>query len=208
MRDDDHGHAVIMQLVEEVQKRALRRGIEVSRGFIRKHDGGFRDQSTCDRHSLLLTTGQFARAVGRSVAQTDLIQRFERPLSSNRPGNPLIEQGHADVLHDVELADQVEGLEDEPDLPSSDRAELLVGEGGHVDPLEGVGPAGGSVEAAEQIHQGGFSGPGCAHDGEILPLRDVEIDPSKRIDENRPIRFEIGFPQFAEGCNVFVHRAS
>ena len=203
---DDHRHAVIMQFVEEVEQRAFRRRVEISRRFVRQHDGWFRHQSTCDRDSLLLASRQFARTVGDPIAEADLVQGFECTLSSDRSWNSLIEQRDADVLHDVQFADQIEGLEDEADLSTSDRTEFLVWKCGDIDAFQQVRPAGGRVQASKQVHQGRFSGTGGAHDGQVLPLGNIQIDPSEGVDENRPIRFEIGLLQSFERGDVLVHR--
>ena len=203
---DDHRHAVIMQFVEEFEQGTFRRRVEVAGRFVRQHDGWFRHQSTCDCDSLLLASRQFARTVGDSIAESDLIQGFERTLSSDRSWYSLVEERDADVFHDVQFADQIEGLEDEADLSTSDRTEFLVRKCGDIDAFQQVGPAGGRVQASQQIHQGRFSGTGGAHDGHVLALGNIEIDPSERVYQNRSIRFEIGLLQSSEGGDVLVHR--
>jgi hypothetical protein len=54
---------------------------------------------------------------------------------------------------------QVEGLEDEPDLLVADARQLVVVHQAHFVAVEEVGSFAGSIEAADQVHQRRFARP-------------------------------------------------
>jgi hypothetical protein len=64
-----------------------------------------------------------------------------------------------------QLGDQVETLENKPQMPEPDVAEGIVPVVADIPALEHIPAAGQPVQAADNIHQGTFTGPARAHDG-------------------------------------------
>lgn len=65
-------------------------------------------------------------------------------------GRALVEEAEFDVVGHAAVADEVEGLEHEPDVVGAHGGALVVGQVGDVVAGEEVGAGGGDVEQAEQ----------------------------------------------------------
>jgi len=74
---------------------------------------------------------------------------------------------------------QVVLLEDEADPLAPQRRQLLVAEPAQRHPPDLDVAAVDLVEAGEAVHQRRLAGPGRAHDGGVLPARDVHADAGK-----------------------------
>ena len=97
-------------------------------------------------------------------------------------GDAEVEHRHFEIFDDGELLDEVELLEDEADALRADFGELVVGEVGDVLAAEDVVAGGGLVEAAEDVHEGGFARAGGTHDGGELVGFEVEGGFAEGVD--------------------------
>jgi len=93
-----------------------------------------------------------------------------------------VEQREHDVRHGVGAAEQLEALKNKPDLFVPHLREL-----GRVHLVRRLArqfvlALGRTIKAAQDVHQGGFTRPRRAHDGDKLIPLDVEIDPAQRVD--------------------------
>ena len=79
-----------------------------------------------DRHALLLPAGELARLVVLASGQADRAQRLQRPLAALAAGVVGVQQRQLDVLRRAGARQQVELLEDEPDLPVADLRQLVA----------------------------------------------------------------------------------
>ena len=87
----------------------------------------------------------------------------------------LVKQGKMNVLHHIELLDEVVGLEDEANACSTNAGKFLVGHAGHVVSTEEISSRGRPVEAAQNVQEGGLAGTGRPHDGRVTALLDLEV---------------------------------
>ena len=78
-------------------------------------------------------------------------------------------------------AQQVERLKDEADFAIADVGELVVVELAHQPPREPVVALARRVQAADQVHQRGFSRAGRAHDGDVFALANLHADAAQRV---------------------------
>src|SRR5262249_28713989 len=99
------------------------------------------------------------------------------------------EQRERHVLFGAGSRQQIEALEDEADPPAAHIRERDFVFAADVDALEQVGPAGGPVETAEQIHERRLAGAGGAHDGHELAPRDAQAHAAERahLDVAHPV---------------------
>ena len=88
----------------------------------------------------------------------------------------LNEQWELDVFGGGEDGDQIEGLKDEADFFAAQRGGLRGAESRGVDALDEDAAAGGLVDAADQVQQGGFAAAAGAGDGEEFAGIDAEAD--------------------------------
>ena len=77
---------------------------------------------------------------------------------------------------------QIEGLEDEADFFVADGGEVVVFELADQASCEPVLAGCGRIQAANQIHERGFSRAGRTHDGDVLAAIDGEIDAAQGGD--------------------------
>lgn len=93
-----------------------------------------------------------------------------------------VEHGDFEVFQHGELLDEVEILEDESDAAASDFGEFVVVEAADVDAAQDIAAAGGLIEAANDVHEGGFARSAGAHDGGIFAFDEIDIDGAKGGD--------------------------
>ena len=114
------------------------------------------------------------------------------PLAALRRRDARVDEGQLDVLQGVRAGKEVEGLEDEPDLPVADVGQLVVHHRRHVLPVELVLARGRRVQAAEHVHQGRLAGAGRPHDREVLVAVDAERDAAQGVDRLLAHLVELG----------------
>src|SRR5262249_61032314 len=112
------------------------------------------DEGPRDGDALLLPARELARVVASTVGQTDCGEPLARARAPLACGEGGVEQRQLDVLERRRSRQQVELLEDEPDLGVADPGELVRREAGHVLAVELVASGARRVEAAQQVHEG------------------------------------------------------
>src|SRR5262249_43822361 len=90
--------------------------IEVSGRLVREQDQRFAGDRARDGNALLLTAGELAREVLRAMRHADPLQRRFDALLALRRLHTAISERQLAVLEHRQIANQVEALEDEPDL--------------------------------------------------------------------------------------------
>jgi len=95
--------------------------------------------------------------------------------------------GQADVVLCGEHGDEVEGLEDEPDVPAPEPGEAGVGQGGEILPVH-EDLAGVEVgEAGDGVEKRALAGAGRAHDGDEFARGDLEVHARQGLDGGRAL---------------------
>src|SRR3979411_2724666 len=97
-----------------------------------------------------------ARAMGNPYA----LESFGNPALPFAARDPPADQGHFDILGDVEIVDQIEALEDEAHHASTQDRQVPLGRASDILAEERVNAARRAVEQPEDIEQCGFSTPG------------------------------------------------
>ena len=110
-----------------------------------------------------------------------ILQRVADPLPALGRGHAAVGERQFDVLVDREIADQIEGLEDESDLPVPDPGPLRRGQTFHRMPRQGVGPGARRIEEPEDREQGRLPAARRPGDGDVLALVDGEVDVGERV---------------------------
>ena len=183
MRDHDHRLPHVVEALKDREDLRARARIEVSGGLVREDERRVVQEGPRDRHALLLPSGELARAVVDAIAETDLLERAERALSS-RVAISSVDERQLDVLDRVETREQIEGLEDEAEMLVAKTGELVVGELADVLAGQEIRATVRDVEAAKDVHQGRLAGAGGTHHREELARPDVEIDPAKGVHDD------------------------
>src|SRR5262249_10812026 len=87
-----------------------------------------------------------------------------------------------DVLEGGEVGDQVELLEDDPDLLAAEAHALVLGHGGEVSAVDDDAARAGLVQRTEQVDERGLPGSRGTHHAQPLPGADREIDRVERLE--------------------------
>jgi hypothetical protein len=129
--------------------------------------------------ALLLAAGELGGAVVEAVANANRVDQPIQPLAVGlAPGD---RQRQQDVLLGAQYRQQVEGLEDEPDLVAAQLRELAVVEIAQLDAVDRDRSRGREVKPCERVHQGGLAGPGRSHDRGEATAREADTDVHKRV---------------------------
>ena len=90
------------------------------------------------------------------------------------------QHGHLHVLNGAQRGQQIKGLEDESHLAGAVGVE--VDGGAEPGVLKEDLAAGGGIEPAQQLQQGGFAAAAGSADGQVFPGGDSEIDAAQSLD--------------------------
>ena len=85
-----------------------------------------------------------------------------------------VEQGQLDIFQRRSAREQIETLKNEAELPIANVGQLVAVEARNIDAIEQVAAARRAIEAAEHIHQRGFSRAARAHEGDKLAPRNFQ----------------------------------
>ena len=151
MRDHEDGAAAGVEFAEEFHDLAAGGGVEVAGGLVGENHRRVVREGARDCHALALPAGQLARLVLKPVLHPDGTRQFDGAAPRLAFGNAFVEHGEGDVLGDGELRDEVEALEDEPQVVEAVGAEGVVVHAGDIDAAQPVFARGGAVEAAEDV---------------------------------------------------------
>ena len=114
----EHRHARLGQLAHDVEHLVDHLRVEGRRRLVEEHDLGLHGQRPGDRHALLLAARELGRVLARLLRDAHprrgAASPPRRPRSRVQLAHPHRRQG--DVLEHGQVREQVERLEDHPDL--------------------------------------------------------------------------------------------
>jgi hypothetical protein len=164
--------------------------IEIPRRFIGKENLGPGDERPREGHPLLFTPGKLGRIMMRPIGKPHAVQEFERSIpdlpSGSRARFRGQFQGDLDILECGERGEQVEGLEDEADIPGSKPCAVFLGKTGELRLSDLDRPAGGLVESGHDPEQGGLAGSRGANNGRHLSWLDRKFHTPKYGEWSSP----------------------
>ena len=179
--DDDDRRAGLVELVDQRQDRLPGGLVEVPGRLVGEHDGGPADQGAGDRDPLALPAGELGgTGIGRRARPTS--SRASRARRGAGQGDAGVEEPVGDVVQHGGVLGKEELLEDEPDPGGPQGGDVLVGHRCDVEPGDPDVAAGGPVEGAHQLQQGGLARPGRADDPDQLARADGEVHLVEGLD--------------------------
>ncbi|MDF3052464.1 MAG: hypothetical protein K0S19_569 [Geminicoccaceae bacterium] len=150
--------------------------IEVSGRLVGQQNGGIAGHRSGHGHPLLLAARELGGKVLHPVGHPD---PFQGRLHSALPvfsGKPPIRERQLDVLVNGEIADQVEGLENESDLAIPNPGPLRWREPGDRLLVERVDAIGGRVEQAQDGEQRRLAASRGARNGDVFAVPDLQVN--------------------------------
>ena len=100
------------------------------------------------------------------AGQADPVQGLPDPRLPLGAFDALVDQRQLHVFLGGELGDQIEILKDEPDLAVTDPGKIVFRIAVDGDPVQTVDPGVRRIQAADDVHQGGFAAAGGADDAD------------------------------------------
>src|SRR5712691_915562 len=179
--DHHDRRALLVDLVEQVHDLPCHQRVEVAGGLVGEDEAGVARQHSGDGHPLLLPARELRRQVARARAEADELEGARDPRPALGARQAAVAQGHVDVVEGIQIGDEVEALEDEPDLSVPDAGHLVVAEAAHVLAIEDVGAALEGVEQAGDVEEGGLARAGGAHDGHELARTHAQRELRQRM---------------------------
>lgn len=120
-----------------------------------------------DGDPLALPARELRWAVMVAVTDTHAIEEVPSTFATALT-RPVVEhQGERDVLERIRTREEVEGLEDKPDLSTSERGTFVVGGGGDVVAGDLNGSFRGCVECTHEVHQRALTRPARSHNRSV-----------------------------------------
>ncbi len=168
------------QLLEDFHDLLGRRRVEVARRLVGEENRRPVHQRAGDGDALALATREFVGAMRRAIAELDAFERFHRallPLGGTRAG---VHQRELDIVQCRRARQEVERLEDEPDLLVPDARELVVLHRGRELAVEPVLAFVRRVEAADEVHERRLSRAGRPHDRHVFVAANREVNSAQR----------------------------
>ena len=182
MGDHDDGVSLGVEVVEDLHDFAAGGGVEVAGGLVGEEDVGLADEGAGDGDALELAAGELLGVVSEPSAESEALGVVAGEPSPFGLGDAAVDEWEGDVVDDVEVVEEVEGLEDEADVFVAEEGESAVAAVGHALAVDFHDAAGGDVEESEQVHEGGLAGAGAADDHDEFAGMDVEVDAVERGD--------------------------
>ena len=142
---------------------------------------GFGGQGAGDGHALLLPAAQLVRAVVGAVGQVDRFEQLGDPLAALGRALPVQQQRHFDVLIGRQGGDEGKELEDKADRAAAHIGALVAVELADVLAVDEHLPAGGLVQAADQLQQGGLARAGRPDQGGKFAAFDGQVDAAQGL---------------------------
>ena len=136
--------------------------------------------AVCD--ALLLPAGQLARFVVNAVLQADPNQRPRAQRLALLFLHAAVDERKLHIFQRVQGGNKIESLKDKTDFPVADQGEFFIPESPGVLSAQQIGAAARNVQAAEDIHQRGFSGTGLPNNRHEFPRHDGQVDSPQRVD--------------------------
>ena len=144
--------------------------VQIARRFICKQQLRLRDECACQRQTLLFAARQFARAMMRTLLQSDLAQPAGSFGRCRRKRLPSGQERHGDVFEGGEFGEQVVELPHIADFAITKVGGGVFGQRMHLGICAVYGTRRRPIKSRQDVQQGAFSGTRLAHDGQHLAL--------------------------------------
>jgi hypothetical protein len=155
--------------------------VEVTGRFVRQQDRRLAGDGAGHGDALLLTARELRRQVLGAMRHADALERGVGALAALGRLHAAIDQRQLDVLEHGEVANQVEALEDEPDLAVADARALRQREVRDLVAVQHVRAFGRRVQQSEDRQQRRLAAARWAGNGDVFALRDFEVDTGQGV---------------------------
>ena len=175
MGDNHHGHTLVCELLHQVQNLTDHFRVKCRSRLVKQHHVRIHRQRTCDRDTLLLTTGQLLGVSIRLVGQADTREQLKCTLVRLFLAHQAqLNRCQLDVFLNGQVREQVELLEHHSHLLTH-LVDIVLGVG-DINPLKGDSTAGRLLEQVQAAQEGRLTRTGRSDDNDLFALFDVLVD--------------------------------
>lgn len=182
--EQERGTAAGLDGEEELGHCASGSLIEIAGRLVGQEDVGLVRERAGKGHALLLAARKLGREMVHPVRKPDLGEELGSARLRIRPTEQFHRQG--DVLARGHRWHEMEGLEQDADVPPAKARELVLAQAIEFPAAHHDAAAGGALDAADDGKQARFSRARGTHDAHHRPGLDRKIDPAQ--DRNRSAR--------------------
>src|SRR5690606_2396610 len=147
--------ALAVQLLEQMDDRLARAGVEIAGRLVGEQDARLVDERAGERDPLLLAARKLRGIVIEPVAEADPAEQLRGPPADVRVASQLERYLH--VLAGRQRRNQLERLEHEADGGAAEAGTLVLAERSEIGAGDAHSAAARRIEAREQAQQGCFS---------------------------------------------------
>src|SRR5206468_8100613 len=156
--------------------------VEVPGRLVREDHRGIVQHGAAEGDPLLLAAGERGRVVACPLPDAEPIHQEGGGAGGLGPVSPDVPGGQEDVLPRGQLRDEVEGLEDEPEVPATEARERAPADPRETEVAEPQLAAVGAIEGAEEVQEGRLPRAGPSHHRDVLPERNGEVRAPEDLD--------------------------
>ena len=161
------------------------------------------DEGARDGDALALSAREFVRQVLSAVGKSHSGEHLCRPRCPFTALYPRIDKRQSYVVEGRDARQQVEILKDEADLLVARHGKSIVAESCDLRTVEQIGAFRRTIETAEDIHEGRFSGAGRPHERGKVTAPYIEIDAIECGKGLAADAVEFSYPAQADGQGCF-----
>jgi len=154
MSHHHEGDAAGIQFFEKSDHLVARTAIEVAGRLVSKKNCGVGHDRTSDRYTLALSSRELVGDMVHPLLQTDARQGRFHSLSALCCGQSAERQRQLDVLKGRQIRNEMEKLEDKPDLLAAGAGLFFFIQGDRIPALDEIMPLAWAIEQAEAMQQG------------------------------------------------------
>ncbi|MNS16645.1 hypothetical protein D3C72_482990 [compost metagenome] len=162
--------------------------VQRARRFIGQNHLPAVHQRAGNTHSLLLAARELRWLIIDTLGQTQTRQQRMGALKALLAFHTGIHRRDFHVLRRRQMRKQMVALEDKAKVFTAQFGQRIAVEGGNIRPRHAIGAAGRFIQAAENVHQGGFSGAGRPDDRHHLPGFNAQGDALQHLHRPLPGR--------------------
>jgi len=176
---------------QQVHDVTAGRRIQIAGRLVGEHDDRIVGQRTGERDALLLAARELRRVMVSAIGQSHLVE--QPSCAGGRVASACNFHRNADVLEGGQRRNEMEELEDEPDLLAAQSGELVLAERGDIGAVNQDRPRRGRVEAGNQTEQCRLAAARGADDREELTRGDREVQGMKDRERTASAHHRLGY---------------
>ncbi|MBP1657450.1 MAG: uncharacterized protein H6Q31_2051 [Bacteroidetes bacterium] len=192
----DHDDGLLELLVQAIEQRhhfARRNAVQVAGRFVRHQHRRIGDQCPRNGHALFLSARKLLGVVLHTVREADHRKGCFNVLAAFPAREFRKQEWQLHILECCQHREQVIELENEPDVIRAPLGEGRLAQRGDLGSVDGDGSLIRTVDAGDEIQQGGLSGSGRTHHSEELSVGNGDADVVQHGDEERIAMIRFGY---------------